>query len=171
MMKYNFLFKLTLFVGLFLMYSCGNTVKTYNSIDEWVAEVEPTVESISVEDLHALIDTADVLLIDVREGYEFNPGYIPVAVNIPRGVIDFKMGNEMFWENQMLYPPEKDTPIILVCKKGKRSLMTIGLLKQLGYTNVKYLKGGFKAWEIAYPLEQEKNLDQVHDSGEEVGGC
>jgi len=170
-MKYNYLYKLTLLLGLFFMFSCGNTDKTYSSIDEWVAEVEPTVESISVEDLHAVIDTADILLIDVREGYEFNPGYIPVAVNIPRGVIDFKMGNDAFWENQMLYPPEKDTQIILVCKKGKRSLMTIHVLKKLGYTNVKYLKGGFKQWEITYPLEQEKNLDQVHDSGEEVGGC
>ena len=171
MMKYNLLIKLPLILSLFLMVSCGNTEKNYNNIDEWVADVVPTVEYITVEDLHAAVDTSDILVIDVREGYEFNPGYIPVAVNIPRGVIDFKMGNEMFWENQMLYPPEKDTPIVLVCKKGKRSLLTIHTLKRLGYTNVKYLKGGFKQWELTYPLEQEKNLDQVHDSGEEVGGC
>lgn len=153
------------------MFSCGNTEKNYSSIDEWVAEVEPTVEYVTVEDLHGALDTADILVVDVREPYEYNPGYIPVAVNIPRGVIDFKMGNEAFWENQMLYPPEKDMQIILVCKKGKRSLMTISTLNKLGYTNVKYLKGGFKQWEIKYPLEQEKNLEQVHDSGEEVGGC
>jgi len=171
MMKYNYLYKLTLLLALFFMFSCGNTEKTYNSIDEWVAEVEPTVESISVEELHAAIDTADILLIDVRESYEFNPGYIPIAVNIPRGVIDFKMGNDAFWESQTLYPPEKDVQIILVCKKGKRSLLTIPILKKLGYSNVKYLKGGFKQWELTYPLEQEKNLELFHDSGEEVGGC
>ena len=171
MMKYNLLVKLPLLLSLFLMFSCGTKEKTYNGIDEWVADVQPTVEEITVEDLHAAIDTADILVIDVREAYEYNPGYIPVAVNIPRGVIDFKMGNEAFWENQMMYPPEKNTPIILVCKKGKRSLLTIPILKKLGYTDVKYLKGGFKQWELTYPLEQEKNLEQVHDSGEEVGGC
>lgn len=170
-MKYNLLIKLPLILSLFIMISCGNNEKSYNNIDEWVADVKPNVESITVEELHAAIDTADVLVIDVRETYEYNPGYIPVAVNIPRGVIDFKMGNEAFWENQMMYPPEKDTPIILVCKKGKRSILTIPVLHKLGYTNVKYLKDGFKKWELTYPLEQEKNLEQVHDSGEEVGGC
>ncbi|MCK5846538.1 MAG: rhodanese-like domain-containing protein [Bacteroidales bacterium] len=170
-MKYN-LIKIALLFSMIYLVSCSNNdVKNYSSIDEWVEAVEPTVEFIEVEDLHNILDTADILVIDVREGYEYNPGYIPVAVNIPRGVIEFKMGNDIFWENQMLYPPEKDGAIVLVCKKGKRSLMTIEALNKLGYTNVKYLKGGFKAWEIKYPLEQEKNLEQVHDTGAEVGGC
>ena len=171
-MKYNLLIKIPLLLSLFYITSCSNNdLKHYNSVDEIVAEAKLKAEFIEVENLHFLLDTADVLVIDIREGYEFNPGYIPVAVNIPRGVIEFKMGNEMFWENQMLYPPTKDGAIVLVCKKGNRSVLTIEVLKQLGYTNVKYLKGGFKAWETMYPLEQEKNLEQVHDTGEEVGGC
>ncbi|RLD47081.1 MAG: hypothetical protein DRI86_01315 [Bacteroidetes bacterium] len=171
-MKYNLLIKIPLLLSIIFIISCNNNeVKHYNSVDEMVAEAKLKVEFIEVEELHGLLDTADVLVIDVREGYEYNPGYIPVAINIPRGVIEFKMGNDIFWENQMLYPPLKEGPIVLVCKKGHRSILTINTLKQLGFTDVKYLKGGFKAWETKYPLEQEKNLEQVHDTGAEVGGC
>lgn len=170
-MKYNILYKLPLFIGLLLMFSCGNTEKTYNNIDEWAADVEPTVQSVTVEDLHAALDTADIMVIDVRERYEYNPGFIPVAVNIPRGVIEFNISNLAFWDNMMLYAPEKDALIVLVCKKGKRSLMTVKALNKLGFTNVKYLKGGFKLWEMTYPLEQEKIIEESHGAGAEVGGC
>ena len=171
-MKYKLLIKIPLILSLIFFASCSNNeVKHYNSVDDKIAEATIEAVPIKVEDLHALLDTADILVIDVREGFEFNPGYIPVAINIPRGVIEFKMGNDVFWENQMLYPPTKDGAIVLVCKKGKRSILTIKALKELGYTNVKYLKGGFKSWETKYPLEQEKNLELTHDTGEEVGGC
>ena len=41
----------------------------------------------------------------------------------------------------------------------------------MGFEHVKVLDGGFKKWELTYPQEQDKNLDQVHDGGAEVGGC
>ena len=171
-MKLKFLYQLPIFLSLLFIISCSSGNKSYENIDELMAEVAPTVESITVEDLHAGLDTgAVILIIDVREGYEYNPGYIPGALNIPRGVIEFKMGNDAFWENQFLYPPEKTDRIVLVCKKGKRSILAVDAIRKFGFKDVKYLKGGFKKWELTYPTEQEKNLDQVHDSGEEVGGC
>jgi 3-mercaptopyruvate sulfurtransferase SseA len=50
--------------------------------------------------------------------------------------------------------------------------LAVESLKKLGYKNVKYIEGGFKKWELTYPLMQEKNLEE--GSGhqvEEVGGC
>jgi len=171
-MKTKLLYIIPALIGLVFMFSCGNNHKVYQNVDEWVAEVAPSVESIDVQTLHAMLDTgAMILLIDVREPNEYNPGYIPGAVNIPRGVIEFKIANDEYWENQFLYPPLKTDQIVLICKKGKRSLMTIEAVKKMGFDNVKYLEGGFKKWELTYPLEQEKNLDQVHESGAEVGGC
>jgi len=64
-----------------------------------------------------------ILLIDVREPNEFNAGYIPGSVNIPRGVLEFNIDNEAFWDAAFLYLPEKEEEIIVYCKKGKRGML------------------------------------------------
>jgi rhodanese-related sulfurtransferase len=171
-MKKRYLYMLPLFLGLLVMFSCSDHTKVYQNADELVAEVSQSVDFIKVETLHAMLDTgAMVLLIDVREPNEYNPGYIPGATNIPRGVIEFKLANDAFWEAQFLYPPLKTDEIILICKKGKRSVLTVEAVKKMGFDNVKVLDGGFKKWELTYPLEQEKNLEEVHGGEAEVGGC
>ena len=170
-MKKSYLFQLLGLLSIFLMISCSDNTKVYQNVDEMIAELSPKVDMLTVEELHTWLDTGMVLLVDVREANEFNPGFIPGSVNIPRGLIEFKIAKDEFWENQFLYPPLKEENIVLICKKGHRSIMTVDAIKKLGFKNVKVLDGGFKQWEMTYPLEQEKNLDQVHEGGGEVGGC
>ena len=170
-MKKSYLFQLLGLLSIFLMISCSDNTKVYQNVDEMIAELSPKVDMLTVEELHTWLDTGMVLLVDVREANEFNPGFIPGSVNIPRGLIEFKIAKDEFWENQFLYPPLKEENIVLICKKGHRSIMTVDAIKKLGFKNVKVLDGGFKKWEMTYPLEQEKNLDQVHEGGGEVGGC
>lgn len=155
-----------------MLNSCSSSKKHYENVDELIAEVSPNVTPITVEQLHQKLDDGEtVVLIDVREPNEFNPGYIPGAVNIPRGLLEFNILKDDFWENQFLYPPLKTDEIVVYCKKGHRGLLAADVLQKFGFENVKYLDGGFKAWELAYPNEQLKNLEQVHDTGGEVGGC
>ncbi|MCD6092338.1 MAG: rhodanese-like domain-containing protein [Bacteroidales bacterium] len=171
-MKTINIFKIAAFalIGLLVM-ACGSN-NTYKNVDELLAQVSPNVTEITVTELHQLFDDGEIIvLIDVREANEFNPGYIPGAVNIPRGLIEFNVLKDDFWENQFLYPPLKTDLVVVYCKKGHRGLLTADVLQKFGFENVKYLKGGFKAWELAYPNEQLKNLEQVHDGGAEVGGC
>lgn len=172
MKKYSLLNSLLLVLVIAIFSSCSNK-KVYDSIDGIVDEVAPGLNSIKVETLKDKIDKGDmILLVDVRESNEFNAGYIPGAVNIPRGVLEFKIDNEAFWEAAMLYMPLKDEEIILYCKKGKRSILAADALQKLGYTNVTYLEGGWKNWELTYPLMYEKNLDHnAHEDAGEVGGC
>lgn len=165
------IFGLTLLALIMLTVSCNNV--GVQSVDEIVASAKETVKPIVVEDLMAKLENGDmILLIDVREPSEFNAGYIPGSVNVPRGVIEFKIGNEAFWDAAMLYMPEKEEEIVVYCKKGSRGILAAQTLEKLGYTNVTFIEGGWKKWELTYPSMFEKNLDAgAHDSGGEVGGC
>jgi rhodanese-related sulfurtransferase len=170
-MKKRTLFLLIGLLSVFVIVSCSDQTKIYNSPDELVAEVELSVDQITVEELHQYLDTGMILLIDVREPGEYKPGFIPGSVNIPRGLMEFKIANDQFWEDQFLYPPLKDEPIVLICKKGHRSILAVDAVKKMGFTNVKVLKDGFKKWELTYPLEQDKIIEENHGGGGEVGGC
>ena len=101
--------------------SCSKE-KTYSSADEMINAMKAKVESLNVEELNTKLENMETyfLLIDVREPSEHNFGYIPGSINIPAGTIIFKMGNEDFWESEMMYLPEKADEIILYCKKGSR---------------------------------------------------
>ncbi len=155
-----------------MMVSCSQK-QNYNNVDEMVNEAALTTKAVDVEQLMVKIDNGDmILLIDVREPNEYNAGYIPGAVNIPRGVLEFKINNDAFWEEAMLYMPLPDEEIVVYCRKGKRSILAAKTLQQLGYSNVTFVTDGWKKWEMTYPLIQEKNLDNLHhDDGGEVGGC
>ncbi|MFK5857561.1 MAG: rhodanese-like domain-containing protein [Bacteroidota bacterium] len=161
-------------VVVFLILATGCKRTDFNqNLDQMVATAKQSVVAITVEQVKEKLDNGDmILLIDVREPNEFNAGYIPGAINIPRGVIEFKMNNEVFWDGAFLYLPLKDDEIIVYCKKGKRGTLAAETLKKLGYENVSFIEGGWKNWEMNYPLLYEKNLDAMgHDDGGESGGC
>jgi rhodanese-related sulfurtransferase len=143
--------------------------------DEIVAEAMEGLEVTETMKLKTMMDSLEIFyLIDVREMDEYAYGYIPGAINIPSGVLIFRMDNEAFWDNEMIYPPEKTDQIIVYCKKGQRSVIAAKYLERLGYSNVSFLEGGWKAWEMAYPLLYEENLDALggnHNDHAEVGGC
>ena len=158
--------------GLVIFWGC-NKIDTYINADEMVAEASKRLSTISVEELKIKVDSFEIFnLIDVREPSEHNHGFIPGSVNIPRGTLEFRIGNEEFWESTGFYFPEKNEQFVLYCKKGSRSILAAETLKKLGYKNVVFIEGGWKKWELMYPLLQEKNLElESHGSEKEVGGC
>lgn len=71
----------------------------------------------------------DRLIIDVREPYEFNMGHAEGAINIPPS--DIMAGAVK------LKDVPKDTELILYCKSGSRSAVSMNFLKNMGFENVK----------------------------------
>jgi rhodanese-related sulfurtransferase len=155
-----------------MFWSCQK-VETFSSAEELVEFAGKNLKTITVEDLKTKIDSFEMFnLIDVREPVEHNHGYIPGSVNIPRGTLEFKIANEDFWESTGFYYPETTEQFVVYCKKGSRSILAAETLKKLGYKNVVFVEGGWKEWELTYPLMQEKNLElESHGNAEEVGGC
>jgi len=74
------------------------------------------------------------VLLDVRERDEWDAGHIEGATHLPRGLVEFKIGDVV---------PDKSALIITQCASGGRSALCAQALHKLGYTNVKNLEGGY----------------------------
>jgi rhodanese-related sulfurtransferase len=77
-----------------------------------------------------------VVYLDVREENEWNMGHLPRATLIPRGVL----------ESQIEQRVPRDTPVVVYCASGNRSALAADTLRQMGYTQVSSMAGGFRAW-------------------------
>lgn len=119
----------------------------YEDGHEMAADNADLIEQISKTQLDEILEEGgDYVLIDVRQPVEYYTENIPGAVLLPRGVLEFKISDEDFWFDQYLYPPEDSTEIIVYCKVGDRGLLAAKSLMELGYKNVKNLKGGYDAY-------------------------
>jgi len=106
-----------------------------------VDEASAHVRHIGVEEMRALIDShAEYTLVDVREPDEWSRGHAVGAVNIPRGVLEWRIESKV---------PRKDAKIIVYCRLGWRSVLAAESLQKIGYTNVYSFDGGFEAWTAA----------------------
>ena len=82
----NIMLKLLISISIVLIMISCNHKQGYDNVDGMVAEATLTTTGIDVNTLMEKVENGDmILLIDVREPNEFNLGYIPGAVNIPRG--------------------------------------------------------------------------------------
>lgn len=100
-------------------------------------------EQITQEAAKEMMDTQDVIILDVREQEEYDSGHIPGAVLLPVGTIDEDTAAEVI--------PEKDSTLLVYCRSGNRSRTAASALAELGYTNI-YEFGGINTWP--YEIEQ-----------------
>ena len=123
-------------------------MKTYR---EMVSEAKQFVPEVSVEDVKSRLDAGTApALIDVRDPDEFREGAVESAVHISRGFLEFKV--------QDVYP-DPDTPLVLYCLSGLRSLLAAKALHDLGYKNVASMAGGIRRWkELRLPLVKDEPL-------------
>src|SRR5437588_9504700 len=83
-------------------------------------------------------DRQDIVLVDVREKHEWNEGYIPGAIHVPRGFLELQIEEAI---------PDKSKTVVLYCAGGVRSLIAGSTLKQMGYRNAISMSGGFGQWK------------------------
>jgi len=115
------------------------------TVPQIIGEAKSQIIEVTVEEIKNDIDAGkNFVLLDVRTSEEFNAGHLPKSVNIPRGTMEFIVGKSY---------PNKDTQIVLYCRTDARAALCTHTLKEMGYTNVKNLQGGFKAWgEAGYSI-------------------
>ncbi len=94
------------------------------------------MKTIEPQEVEAKLSEGQSLnIIDVREVDEVRNGKIPTAVNIPLGLLEFRM-NEL----------DKSKEYIVVCHAGGRSARAVQFLESEGY-DVTNMNGGMLEWE------------------------
>lgn len=121
------------------------------TFQEYKEQIRKSVKELSVnESKKACEDDPKTVIIDVRDTENWEEAHIPGSVNIPRGLLELKIEEHI---------PDKTTPVICQCGGGTRSLLSAKSLKELGYTNVASMAGGFREWKAAgFPLEKHRGL-------------
>ena len=104
---------------------------------------ENSYQQITQEEAKDMMDTQDVIVLDVREQDEFDSGHIPGAVLLPVGTIAEDTAAAVI--------DDPDTVVLVYCRSGNRSKTASQALADLGYTNV-YEFGGINDWP--YEIEE-----------------
>ena len=98
---------------------------------------ENSYQQITQEAAKEMMDTQEVVLLDVREQHEYDSGHIPGAVLLPVGTIAEDTAAAVI--------DELDTVVLVYCRSGNRSKTASQALVDLGYTNI-YEFGGINDW-------------------------
>jgi rhodanese-related sulfurtransferase len=94
------------------------------------------MNSITPVELQKKLEKGEALpIVDVRETAEVRTGKIPGALNIPLGLLEFRM-NEL----------DKAVQYFVVCQSGGRSSQAVRFLEYQGFKVVN-VDGGMSAWE------------------------
>ncbi|MGM8361269.1 rhodanese-like domain-containing protein [Flavobacterium sp. ARAG 55.4] len=122
-MKFKSLFAISL---LFILFSCH-------------AQTSQNIQTVEVAAFAKEIKTTQKLqIIDVRTPEEFTEGHIDTAQNINW------LGDQFTQNAEKL---NKDKPVYVYCRSGKRSLKASEKLAELGFKEIYNLDGGYLKWK------------------------
>jgi rhodanese-related sulfurtransferase len=116
------------------------------------AEAKTRIPELSAEEVKQRLEEPDRdwVLIDVREQDEYRSGHLPGAIGCGRGILEYHIEELV---------PETDREIVLYCRGGHRSALSADSLREMGYTRVYSMRGGFREWaEKGLPQSDEDRL-------------
>ena len=124
----------------------GSVPRAAPSTEEAIIPFNPAEHAIQPQSLKRLIDNGhDIILLDVRETWEYEIVHLKNAKQIPLG--------ELPQQASLLNPYAE---IVVYCHKGMRSLDAAHLLQQLGFKRVKSLVGGIDRWAREIDAELQR---------------
>jgi rhodanese-related sulfurtransferase len=110
------------------------------TVQEWLATANSLVPRLSPQQLAEMMSRPDVVVIDVRDASEVQPGgKLRGARHIPRGMLEFRADAASAYHDPVL---QKDRRLVVYCASGGRSALAARTLLDMGFTSV-YNAGGF----------------------------
>lgn len=95
-------------------------------------------DNVDVQTVAAIKEDPGVIVLDVREQYEYDEGHIPGVTLIPMAEIPNRLSE---------IPTDKQ--VIVTCRSGNRSGQVTDFLREQGFDNVHNMTGGILAWQAA----------------------
>ena len=118
-------------------------MKKFNDL---VAESAKNVTEIFPWDLEErFTENPNLLLLDIREPYEYDAMHVKNSLNVPRGVLETACEYD-YEETVALLVESRDKEIIIACRSGNRSIFACEVMQKMGYKNVVSLKTGLRGW-------------------------
>jgi rhodanese-related sulfurtransferase len=115
-----------------------------------IAEARAQIREVTLVEAAQMLQQG-ALCLDVREAGEHEVECLQDSINIPRGVLEFRIG-----EHPVL--ADKNRSLLVYCKTGGRSALAALNLQRLGYCNVASIEGGIEAWRRhRFPLHKDRN--------------
>tara|TARA_R110002050_G_scaffold298541_1_gene462024 strand:+ start:135 stop:530 length:396 start_codon:yes stop_codon:yes gene_type:complete len=97
------------------------------------------IKVIAPEEVYNAVHNSEKLqLIDVRTKEEFGEDHLKTAQNICVTDDDFK---------EKVAKLDKDQPVYLYCRSGKRSNQAAQIMKEMGFKEIYDMDGGFLKWD------------------------
>ena len=93
---------------------------------------------VTAEELAAMLQSGEAVVVDVREADEFAAGHIPGAISMPLSA---------FQPSRL--PDSGGKTLVLTCLGGKRSAMALDKCANAQAVVDTHLAGGFGAWQAA----------------------
>lgn len=120
------------------------------SVVQLVGTAKKQIKLMDMAAFKAVLDKKSAgVIVDVREPGEYAEGFVPGAINIPRGLIEFAI-----WEH-VGFPDKTDMnkQITLYCRTGGRCALAAKSLQDLGLTNVTAVDMKIEDWmKAGYPV-------------------
>lgn len=105
-----------------------------------MAQTSGNLTSRSVDELRAKLATGeDIVLLDVRTPGEFTGqlGHIPHSILLPVQELHHRL-NEI--------EQYRDKEVLIICRTDNRSRAAASFLKESGFKNVSFVRGGMVEW-------------------------
>jgi rhodanese-related sulfurtransferase len=116
-------------------------------IEELCKEAEQEIETLSVDQVMAVKDDAQVQLVDIRDIRElWREGTIPGASHAPRGMLEFWVDPKSPYHREEFASGKK---FIFYCAGGMRSALAAQAVHRMGLAPVAHMAGGYTAWTEA----------------------
>ena len=109
----------------------------------------------------------NLILLDIREPYEFQMMHIRNSLHVPRGILE----GACVWnydDTVAKLASARDQNIVLICRSGNRSVLAAQTMQLMGFENVRSLKMGIKGWNDndIEMIDEKQNIVDIDKADE-----
>jgi len=117
---------------------------SHRTLKDLLADARGKIERLEPAEAWSAAQDA-ALIVDTRS--DRSAGVVPGSLHVPLSVLQLRLAPDSAWRNP--HAGSLETRLILICEHGESSSLAAASLRELGFTRVGDVVGGFEAWLAA----------------------